>query len=235
MDSGTLPEFRQLVLLTSDLEGTLARARKEFGVPEGFRDPVALAKVGMQHEVFGFDRTYVEVCEPINPESSASRSLARKGDSGFMVVLQVPDAEAMVTRAKGLGLEPLVVKDHHGSVLSQWHPRDFGTIAEFDEMRPADSWHFAPDIYEARNKSVVDDIVAVHLSVAEPAAMAERWAAVSGGAMGSDGTSVQAGRALLRFATVNGASGVYAVDCRAADPNRVGETVRLSGVDFVFV
>lgn len=235
MNSATLPEFRQLVLLTGDLEGTLAQARKEFEVPNGFRDEVALAKVGMKHEVFGFDRTYVEVCEPINPESPAARSLERKGDSGFMVVLQVPDSEAMVERAKALDLKPLVLKDHHGSVLSQWHPRDFGTIAEFDEMRPADSWHFAPEIYETRGNSVVEDIVAVHLAVADPTAMAERWAAVTGAPIAEDGVSLLAGGAVLHFATVEGASGVHAVECRVADRLRAGETIRLGGVDFNFV
>lgn len=235
MSNPVLPEFRQLVLLTGDLEGTLLRARKEFDLPAGFRDEAALAKVGMKHEVFGFDRTYVEVCEPINPETSAGRSLAKKGDSGFMVCVQVDDAEAMLARAKAEGLEPIVNKDHHGSTLTQWHPRDFGTIAEFDQMRPADSWHHAPAVYETRSSSVVGDIVAVDLAVPDPAAMARRWAVVSGGSVGADGTSVQLATAVVRFAKVEGVLGVYAVDCRAADRARAGEVVRLGGVDFNLV
>lgn len=235
MNNTVLPEFRQLVLLTGDLEGSLSQAREEFAVPEGIRDEEALAKVGMKHEVFGFGRTYVEICEPILAESPAARSLARKGDSGFMVVVQVDDSAAMVARAKELDLEPLVLKDHHGSLLSQWHPRDFGTLAEFDEMRPQDSWHFAPEVYAARGDSVIEDIVAVDLAVADPSAMAGRWAAVIGGSVGADGTSVQTRGCVLRFSTVEGRSGVYSVDCSAADRSRAGETIRLSGVDFNLV
>lgn len=235
MTQEQFPEFRQLVTLTSDLEGALATARTELAVPEGFRNAEALEKIGMKHELFGFDRTYVEICEPLSEESSAGRSLAKKGDSGFMVVVQVADFDAMLARAEALGLTPLVSKDFHGSKLSQWHPRDFGTIAEFDEMRPADSWHFSPAVYDARGTALVQDIVAVDIAVADPQAMADRWATVSGGSVGADGASVQTRGCVLRFAVVENTAGPYSVDCRVADRSRVGETVRISGVDFRFV
>lgn len=235
MNKQLFPEFRQVVLLTGDLEGALSTARNELGVPEGFRNAEALAKVGMKHELFGFNRTYVEICEPLSSESSAGRSLAKKGDSGFMVVVQVEDFDAMTQRATELGLVPLVSKDFHGSMLSQWHPRDFGTIAEFDEMRPADSWHFAPDVYEARGSGVVEDIVAVELAVADPHEMAKRWAVVTGAEVCEDGVSVQTRGCILRFSTVEGVVGVFAVDCRAADRDKVGTVVHVAGVDFRLV
>ena len=235
MSSHELPDIRQLVLLTSDLEATLEQARSEFDLPQGFRREADLAKVGMKHEIFGFGHTYVEVCQPISPESPAARSLAKKGDSGFMVCIQVDDVDAMLERAKAHGLEPLVNKDHHGSALTQWHPRDFGTIAEFDQMRPADGWHFAPEVYAARHDGVVGDIVAVDLAVADPEAMAHRWAVVTGGRLSSDGRAVEYGRAVVRFETVEGTTGVHAVDCRATDRSRAGESVRIAGVDFNLV
>jgi hypothetical protein len=235
VSSHELPDFRQLVLLTSDLEDTLEQARREFDLPKGFRSEADLAKVGMKHEIFGFGHTYVEVCQPTNTESPAARSLAKKGDSGFMVCIQVDDVEAMLERARTEGLEPLVSKDHHGSALTQWHPRDFGTIAEFDEMRPADGWHFAPDVYAARHDGVVGDIVAVDLAVADPETMARRWAVVTGGRLASDERAVEYGRATVRFSTVEGAAGVHAVECRATDRSRAGESVRLAGVDFNLV
>jgi hypothetical protein len=191
-----------------------------------------MAEIGFIHEVFGFDRTYIEICQPIDPESSMGRRAAR-ADSGFMVVIQVDDAAAMLDRAAALELTPLFTKDLHGSPISQWHPRDFGTIAEIDEMRPSDSWHFAPAIYAARSTAVVEDIVATELAVADPEAMAQRWAAVVGAP--AEGTSVEVGDRVLRFSPATDVVGVISVDCRATDRGRAGETLRLCNVDFRLV
>ena len=69
----------------------MALARSAFGVPAGTSDAEGMAAIGFRHEVFGFDRTFVEICEPLDPESSAGRRVSRDGDSGFMVVVQVAD------------------------------------------------------------------------------------------------------------------------------------------------
>lgn len=232
MSAQQFPELRQVVLLTSDLERSLAEARSFFEVPVGFRDVDGMAAIGFAHEVFGFDRTYVEICEPLDADSRLGQKAAL-ADSGFMVVVQVADRDAMVERAAGLGLAPLFVKDHHGSPISQWHPRDFGTIAEIDQMRPPTSWHFAPDVFEARSTSVVEDIVAVHLAVSEPEKVADRWATVVGGE--HEEMSVRVGHRWLRFESVEGVSNVHRVDCRAADRTRVGESFELCGVVFTLV
>jgi len=230
-----LPDLRQVVLLTADLEDTLATARAHLEVPHGFRDVTGMAAIGFVHEVFGFEHTYVEVCQPADPDSRLGQRVATRGDFGFMVVVQVDDVEAMVGRARGIGIEPLFVKDHHGNTVSQWHPRDFGTLAEFDQIRPADAWHFAPDVYEARGSSIVDDIVAVHVSVPNPEEMARRWAVVLDATLEDDGTSVNAGGRSVHFADVPATSGLHAVDCRAADPRRIGSELPLGGVAFRFV
>ncbi|WP_406068845.1 VOC family protein [Micromonospora sp. NBC_01638] len=235
MSTPSLPELRQVVLLTGDLEGTLSTIRSAFGVPAGFRDVEGMGAVGFNHEVVGFDRTYLEVCEPKDPESPLGRKTAEKGDSGFMVVVQVPHADGMRQRADELGFSPIVAKEHHGNPLSQWHPRDFGTLAEFDEIRPATSWHFAPDVYDARSTSVVLDISAVRLSVPDPAAMAHRWATVAGGTVNDNGTSVDLTGRTVHFADLPGSRGLKTVECVARDRGRVGETHRICGVDFVLV
>lgn len=231
----TLPELRQVVLLTDDLEAALAQARTDFQVPEGTRDVAGMAEIGFVHEVFGFDRTYVEICQPVDPSSPLGRKVASGGASGFMVVVQVADSAAMLRRAADLGLEPLFVKDFHGSPISQWHPRDFGTIAEFDEMRPADSWHLAPDVYRGRGTDVVDDIVAVTLSVADPETMAARWATVLDGRLRSGGRAVDVGDRIIAFDTVPGVSGLVSVDCRAHDRSRVGQRIEACNVAFRLV
>ncbi len=233
MTTNRFPEIRQVVLLTSDLEQALATARSTLGVPTGLRAVEEMREIGFSHEVFGFDRTYIEICEPIDADSRLGQRAAAAG-SGFMVVAQVEDFDAMLARAKALGIEPLFAKDHHGSPISQWHPRDLGTIAEIDEMRPADSWHFAPDVYGTRSTSVVEDVTAVYLSVADPEEMARRWATIIDGEL-VDGTSVRATNQMMHFAEVEGTRDVYRVDCRSADRGSVGKSFELCGVTFAFV
>jgi catechol 2,3-dioxygenase-like lactoylglutathione lyase family enzyme len=230
-----LPELRQVVLLSGDLEASLRIARSAFGVPPGTRDVAGMAAIGFRHEVFGFDRTYIEICEPLDPESSAGRRVARDGDGGFMVVVQVADAAGMAARAADLGVAPLMSADFHGSPISQWHPRDFGTIAEFDQMIPPEEWHLAPAVYHGRGTSVVSDVVAVRLAVADPPAMAARWAEVTGGALLEDGTTVDLGGRSIGFVMRADGVDAYAVDCRATDRAHVGTVIRLCGVDFTLV
>lgn len=233
------PELRQVVLLTADLAGAVDTARAKFRVPAGTSDAAGMAAIGFRHEVFGFDRTYVEICEPIDPQSSAGRR-ATAGGGGFMVVVQIPDAATMLDRAADLGLRPLLTHDFHGNPISQWHPRDFGTIAEFDQMIPPDDWHLAPEVYASRSTEVITDIVGVRIAVADPAAMANRWAAVTGATVQEDGATVDLGGRTVGFVprTTDGAGGAaanapdFAVDCTAADRAAVGTVIRLCGVDF---
>jgi hypothetical protein len=230
-----LPELRQIVLLTSDLEGSLSRIRSVFGVPRGYRDVDGMAAIGFNHEVVGFDRTYIEVCEPRDPDSRLARKVRERGDSGSLVAVQVLDSAAMSARAAHLGLSPIMTKEYHGNLLAQWSHRDFGTLAEFDEIRPATSWHLAPDVYEARSTSVVQDIEAVQVSVPEPSSMAQRWATVTGGTLGDDGTSVDLGSRSVRFVDRPDLRGLRRIECIATERERVGETHWICGVEFVFV
>lgn len=230
-----LPALRQIVLLTGDLDGSLATARREFGVPVGTRDVEGMAAIGFRHEVFGFGSTYVEICEPLDPRSSAGRRIARDGPGGFMVVIQVQDAAAMRARAGELGLQPLVDEDFHGSPISQWHPRDFGTIAEFDQMIPPESWHLAPAVYSSRSTSVVSDVLGVRLTASDPIAMAGRWATVIGGTLADDGVTVEAGGRWIRFVPQADDADTFAVECLATDRDHAGTAIRLCGVTFMLV
>jgi hypothetical protein len=230
-----LPQLRQIVLLTGDLAGALAEARAAFRVPPGTRDEPGMAAIGFRHEVVGFDRTYLEICEPLDPQSPPGRRITRDGDSGFMVVVQVDDAAAMLRRAADCGLSPLMSKDFYGSPISQWHPREFGTIAEFDQMIPPQSWHLAPGVYDSRSTAVVADIAQVRLAVPEPAEVAARWATVTGGTLLADGTTVGLGAGTVAFVPRVEGAPAFAVDCLAAEPGLVGIVVRLCGVDFTLI
>jgi len=229
-----LPRLRQVVLITADLEASLARARAAFSLPEGVRDTDGMAAIGFEHEVLGFDQTFLEIVAPLSADSPQAQLVNKQGDSGFMAVLQVGDLAAVIERADGLGFAPVLQEDYEGHPITQWHPKDLGTIAELDQMEPVDTWHFAPRCFEIGSTEVAQDIAAAEIAVDDPEAMASRWATVLG--IEAEGSDVRLGAEAIRFVPIaGGPRGLRAVDLVASDPARVGETTELCGVVFRLV
>jgi Glyoxalase-like domain len=194
------PALRQVVLLARDLARSLDETRAFLGLRPGIRDEHGMAQLGFEHEVLAIDHTFVEVVSPLSPDSSSGRLLARRGESGYMVVLQVADLDAVLARGAGIGLTPILHEVFEGNPMTQWHPRDLGTLAEIDEMRVAE-WHFCPALSDTGCTEVVADIVAVDIAVPDPAGYARRWATLLGLEPDPDpaATQVRLGTGTLRF------------------------------------
>lgn len=230
-----IPCIRQVVLLVPDLDDALAQTREAFGFTSGTRDPESMAELGFIHEVCSFEDTFVELVAPMTPDSAHGRLVESKGAVGYMLVVQVADLQAVIGRAADLDIEPVLAQDFEGNQISQWHPKSLGTLAEFDQMATDDTWHFAPRIFDASCTDVARDIVGADLAVADPEAMARTWSQVLDVPL-ADPTTLPLQGTILRFVpTGEGARGLVAVDVAATDPARVGEQVRLGGVDFRFV
>jgi hypothetical protein len=229
----TLPALRQVVLLARDLTGALDEARGFLGLNQGIRDAESMAALGFEHEVLAIDETFLEMVSPLSAESSAGRLLAARGEGGYMVVLQVPDLDALVDRAAGLDLKPILHETFEGNPMSQWHPRDLGTLAELDEMRVAD-WHFCPALSDTGSTAVASDIVAVELAVPDPEAYARRWAALLAleSTLDPGATVVPLGSGELRFVPLgDGGPGLRRVRL-AASLGTPDTTATLCGVRF---
>ena len=201
----TLPALRQVVLLSSDLAGTIETARGFLGLDPGIREVEAMAQLGFEHEVLAIDQTFLEIVAPLSDQSSPGRLLARSGESGYMVVLQVADLAALIARGAQLGIEPVMQDLLDGNPISQWHPRDLGTLAEIDEIRAGDSWHFCPALSDTGSTRVVTDIVAAEIAVADPPATAARWAALLGLTIAPGATRIDLAHGVLRFVPREGA------------------------------
>lgn len=229
-----LPAVRQLVFLAADLDATLADARRELGLGEGITDAEGMAALGFVHRVLTIDQTFLEFTAPLGPDTVPGRLVARRGDLGYMVVVQVADIAAVRTRALARGLRPVMETPYENHSITQWHPRDFGTLIEIDQIRPPDSWHMAPRIFETGSTEVVQDVTAVELAVPDPVAMAATWSAVLDAPVGSDGVSLDLSGRAVHFRPVgdDGRTGLVAVDLPATDRADAGRTLTLSGVEF---
>src|SRR6185369_13077383 len=115
----TLPALRQVVLLARDLEGALQETKSFLGLRKGIRDAESMAALGFEHEVLAIDETFVEIVSPLSADSSPGWLLAKRGEGGYMVVLQVSDLDALVARAAAIGLKPVLHSEFEGNPMSQ--------------------------------------------------------------------------------------------------------------------
>jgi len=229
----SLPALRQIVLLAENLTEALQDTRAFLGLRPGIRDAASMAELGFEHEVLAINETFVEIVSPLSGDSSPGRLLAKRGESGYMVVLQVADLDAVVARAAELGLKPVLHEEFEGNPMSQWHPRDLGTLAEFDQMRVA-PWHFCPELSDTGSTEVVADIIAVDIAVADPAGYARRWAALLGVPLADGATRIALGPRELRFTTGPG-TGLTAVTLATSHPGIAEDQVTICGVTFSIV
>ena len=215
-----LPALRQIVLLASDLDSTLVDVRSFLGLNPGVRKVEGMAALGFEHEVLAVEETFVEIVSPLSPDSSPGRLLARHGESGYMVVLQVPDLDAVVRRGQQIGLTPIMRERLDGSPISQWHPRDLGTLAEIDEMADGRGWHFCPELSDTGSTTVVDDLVSVQVAVADPLRCAHTWATMLDVDLDPGASRLVLATGVIEFVeSVGGARGLTAAEFRSAGPH----------------
>src|SRR6185503_758085 len=119
--------------------------------------------------------SFLEVVEPIRPDASAARHLARRGgDAGYMLIVQVGDAPAEQARAEALGVRVVDRIDSPAYYCAHFHPADFGGMlvsfdqqrTETDPLRDAGDWMPAGDDWAKAQPEGVGEIAAVVMSAA---------------------------------------------------------------------
>jgi hypothetical protein len=171
--------LRQVVLVAPTLEPAVGTLRRLFQLGEGFRDP-GVGEFGLVNTVFAVGDTFLEVVAPKADGTTAGRFLERRGEGGYMVIVQVDSLEEARSRVTEQGVRVVWQAEREEIRGIHLHPRDVGgAILSLDEARPADSWHWAgPRWHDEINTSVVSEIVAVELQGENPAAMAKRWSEI---------------------------------------------------------
>jgi predicted nuclease with RNAse H fold len=219
-------ELRQVGFAALDHAAAVRAATDLLGLGPGFGDPL-LAELNLADFTAPIGpHTYVEVLAPTVPEHSVARWLRRVGGaSGWVLSTQVPSLDGVTERAKERGVRIAAQTQAMGHDVVQLHPRDVGVLLELDEFVPRTAW-FWDDMETARaaqasRSAKVDDIVAVDVAAADPAAMAATWAAIIGieaPTQTADGAALAFGRRTIRFvAAAGGRTGIVAVDLHATD------------------
>lgn len=66
----------------------------------------------------------IEVCSPFRPDTTVQRLLQKRGDGGYMIIMQTLDAAARRRYIESKGLAKVIFTHSHGEVeCVQYHPK----------------------------------------------------------------------------------------------------------------
>ncbi len=116
--------LRQCVFVCKDLESSREELCDILGIEVAYRDP-GVAKWGLVNVVCPTGHDFLEIVTPFQDGTSAGRYIdRRKGDGGYMVILQVADADAERARVTGLGVRAVAHKNLLEYHYTHFHPSD---------------------------------------------------------------------------------------------------------------
>lgn len=173
--------IRQIVFAAHDLERCERQLQALAALDDPYRDP-GVAEFGLSNAVFAFGQQFIEIVSPHQPGTTAGRQLERRGDSGYMLIVQTDDFDADQSRLAPLGVRTVWSIELPDIRAMHLHPKDIGgAILSIDQPTPPDSWRWGgPGWPESQGALQCQRIVGATLQAHEPAAMAARWAEVLG-------------------------------------------------------
>ncbi|HEY2463860.1 MAG TPA: VOC family protein [Steroidobacteraceae bacterium] len=180
--------LRQIALVAKDLAAARADISAVLGLDYAYDDP-GVGKYGLRNAVFPIGDSFLEVVSPKEPGTTAGRLLEKRGDGGYMVILQVDDLAQALARVKDAAARIADQRDKDGAAFTHIHPKDIGgAILSLDRMIPKERWEWGGPHWQSH---VCTDtslkVAAAELQAKDPARMAARWAQVLGRAATNDG------------------------------------------------
>ena len=229
--------LRQIALVAGDLEKNVDDLCAVLGLEVCYRDP-GVAEFGLHNALLPIATSFLEVVSPQQPGTTAGRLLEkRRGDGGYMVIVQTDDLARDKKRVEGLGIRTVWEVELSDAATIHLHPRDVGgAILSLDQMRPPESWRWAgPEWREHLRSDVTQKLLGVEIQAADPAAMAARWAQVFGRrarATAGGAHEIALDDGVIRFVADRDGrgEGVSGIDVAVADPTEVVHRARARGV-----
>ncbi|HEY2180058.1 MAG TPA: hypothetical protein VGH09_00115 [Solirubrobacteraceae bacterium] len=227
--------LRQAVLAAAELEPVERALRESLALGEPFRDP-GVAMFGLQNAVFALGDCFLEIVSPTQPGTAAGRYLERHGgDCGYMVMFDLEDIAGARARADANAIRVVWQIDLPDISGTHLHPGDIGgAIVSIDASRPYGSWRWGgPEWTEQLGEGAPGALTGVVLAVADPAAVAARWADVLGVALDGDGQALALDGGEVRFVQGNGERSDGLVEIALTGVAGLGaEGVGIGGVSF---
>src|SRR5689334_7424726 len=173
--------IRQIVFVVRDLAASSRRLAELLALDPPFRDP-GVAEFGIDNAVFAFGDQFIELISPVRAGTAAGRHLDRRGEGGYMLILQTGDFDRDRDRIRAMGVRTVWEKELPDIRAMHLHPKDIGgAIVSIDQPVPAASWRWGGPAWRVQDgPRGAQRVVGVQVEGADPRAMAERWSKVLG-------------------------------------------------------
>lgn len=180
--------LRQIALVAHELDPVEAQLAEVLGLEVCYRDP-GVGKYGLHNALFAIGGTFLEVVAPTLPDTAAGRYLdRRRGDGGYMFIVDCDDLEARRAHFQSLGVR--IVEDLKSGDGELWseaihlHPRDTGGCllsvdrhSGGEDMQGGYKW--AGPVWQAHDRSrTLKAIIGAAMQSDDPEALAARWSAL---------------------------------------------------------
>src|SRR6202044_3293175 len=125
-DADMRVRLRQVALVAADLAPAEAGIIEELGVELCYRDP-DVGVFGLKNALFPIGEKLLEVVSPVRAGTTAGRQLdKRKGDGGYMVILQVDNLDEMKRRIETQHVRVVFTATRPDITGIHLHPKDVG-------------------------------------------------------------------------------------------------------------
>jgi len=173
--------IRQIVLVARDLDPVAADLEAVFSLRVAFRDP-GVAEFGLHNVLMPVGDQFLEVISPTRPGTAAGRMLERRGDGGYMLILQTDDFDGDRKRLDQLGVRVIWNAQHEDIRAMHLHPKDIGgAIVSIDQPTPPESWRWAgPNWRDYVAPNGAKCVLEAEVEAPEPSDTAQRWSKVLG-------------------------------------------------------
>ena len=122
--SGSGPvRLRQIALVAKDLEKSKELLTHILGTEVIYVDP-EVAQWGLENFLLAIGGEVLEVVSPFKSGTAAGRTLDKRGDGGYMIIMQHPDAQKRREYIEQKGLAKVIFSQRNeDSTMVQYHPK----------------------------------------------------------------------------------------------------------------
>jgi len=132
---GLLADIDHVAIAVRDLKATVAAYQKAFGAVVAHEEVVE--EQGVREVLLAVGVSYVQLLEPLGPDTPVGKFLARRGEGIHHVAYRVTNVEEAIARCKTAGLRMIDEKPRNGSRgtrIAFVHPSSIaGTLIELVE------------------------------------------------------------------------------------------------------
>tara|TARA_B110000003_G_C16606256_1_gene517640 strand:- start:60 stop:794 length:735 start_codon:yes stop_codon:yes gene_type:complete len=240
-------DIRQIVMVSQYRDPVVEDLCNLFELEVAFNDP-GVSHFGLENAVIPIGTDFLEVVSPVQENTTAGRFLdKRKGDGGYMIIIQVDDFDASKLIVKNNDIKIVWQTDLPEAKAIHLHPREMGgAILSLDWMNPKESWKWAGPNWEDHISGPIKAIEGIEIQSDDPIKMLLHWKKVLGNIeMNNNEALILLDKTWIKFVKDKDGRGpgISAFTLKTEEPERImnkahslglieGDVISIGGVRF---